>query len=264
MDTQVAASAEAWRLDRGPFIFSGVPPMCVGDVDLINDSDEKVKVKAISVVGDEVRALGSTGLSELRIGARLAPQQRTRTRAHFLIDPHTPPGAYSAELCCGSQRERIVVHVWEKPGVRIDPTPIRLRGAGGDVLKKIVVISNDGNVTETLPDVALVPFQEQRWTGRSMVTAVRETEANEGISEYLDRVVRELKGTLPRPARVTLRSEAFEFRPGKTREVELEIRLPAEFAKGRGYIGWGAFMSGQLIFKVECNGAINSTKRRPR
>ncbi len=74
MDTQVAASAEAWRLDRGPFIFSGVPPMCVGDVDLINDSDEKVKVKAISVVGDEVRALGSTGLSELRIGARLAPQ----------------------------------------------------------------------------------------------------------------------------------------------------------------------------------------------
>jgi hypothetical protein len=264
MQPHTAPPGDAWQLGRGPFIFGGAPPICVGDLELINASDEKVKVRTIPVVGYEDSAVSNFGLAELRVGVRLAPRDRTRARAYFFLDPHAPPGTYSADLSCGSQREPVVVHVWEKQSLRVDPDEIRLRGAGGDVLTTLVVITNEGNVTETMRDLALVFLEERNWVGRSLVHALREIKAEEGHQAYFDRLVRELRVTLARPARVTLRSDDSELRPGETREVELEIALPAELVKGRTYFGQTPFMSGELFFEVECIGAKTSTKRRSR
>jgi hypothetical protein len=264
MQPHTAPPGDAWRLGPGPFIFSGVPPLCVGDLDLINESDEKVRVRAIPVVGHKDQALSNLGFSELRVGTRLPPHHRTRARAFFLVNPYTPPGTYTADLSCGSQNEPVIVHVWENLGLRVEPSEIRLRGAGGDVLTTVAVITNEGNVTETLPDHALVFLEERNWVGRSLVFALRETNAEDGHQTYFDRVVRELKVSLARPARVNLRSEVSEFRPSETHEIELEITLPAELVKGRIYFGSTKFMSSKLILKVECNGASNSTIRRPR
>jgi hypothetical protein len=255
---------EAWRLGQGPFIFSGVPPMCVGNLELVNESDEKVRVRTIRVVGHKDHAVSKLGLAELKVGTRLGPRAHTRAPAFFLLDPHTPPGKYTADLSCGSQHEPIIVHVWEKPGLSVDPGVIRLRGAGGDVLTAAAVISNQGNVTETFRELALVFLEETNWVQRSVVDALRETTAKDGYQGCLDRVVGELKGTLARPARVTLRNKVPELHPGETREIELEITLPAELLKGRTYFGSTAFMSARLNFNVECNGASNSTIRRPR
>lgn len=264
MERYTAPPGDAWRLGRGPFIFSGVPPLCTGDLELVNDSDEKVKVRAIEVVGHEDQAVATLGLGELRVGARLAPHDRTRAHAHFLLDPRTPPGSYRANLSCGSQREPVVVHVFEKLDLDVEPGVIRLLGAGGDVLTALVVITNRGNVTETLRDLALVFLEERNWVGRSMVYALRETKADEGHQAYFDRLVRELQATISRSARVTLRGEVSEIHPGETREVRLEITLPEELIKGRTYVGSTPFMSSELFFEVECSGASNSTKRRPR
>src|SRR5262245_40717618 len=129
MEAHSAPPGEAWRLGQGPFIFSGVPPMCVGELDLVNQSDEKVRVRTIPVVGHKDQAVSNLGLAELKVGARLGPRGRTRARAFFLLDPYTPPGTYTAELSCGSQNEPVIVHVWEKLGLKLDPSVIRLRGA---------------------------------------------------------------------------------------------------------------------------------------
>lgn len=264
MEQHAAPPRDAWRLGQGPFIFSGVPPLCVGDLELVNDSDEKVKVRAIPVVGHEDRTVATLGLDELRVAARLAPHDRARARAHFILDSRTPPGTYAAELSWGSQREPIIVHVFEKLGLRVEPDVIRLRGAGGDTLEALVVITNDGNVTETLRNLALVFLEERNWIGRSMVYALRETSEEEGHRAYLDRLVRELRATISRPARVTIRGEVSEIHPGETRDVRLEITLPGELIKGRTYVGSTPLMSSRLSLKVECSGANNSTKRRPR
>lgn len=264
MQPHSAPPGVAWRLGKGPFIFGGVPPICAGDLELINASDEKVKVRTIPVIGYKDSAASKFGLAELMVGVRLAPRDRTRARAHFILDPHTPPGTYTADISCGSQREPVVVHVWEKQSLRISPDEIRLRGAGGDLLSTLILITNEGNVTETMRDLALVFLEERNWVGRSLVYALRETGAEEGHQAYLDRLTREMRVTLARPARITRRSDDSELRPGETREVELEIALPAELIKGRAYFGQIPFMSGELFFEVECNGAQNSTKRRPR
>jgi hypothetical protein len=262
MEPYTAPPGEAWRLGRGPLIFSGFPPLCTGEIELLNDSDQKVKVRAIPAADrDKAPTLGA---SELRVGASLAPRERKRVPAHFFVEPHTPPGSYTVELSCGSQSETAVVHVFEQLAVQLEPDLIRVRGAGGDVVEALVVVTNRGNVSENLRDLALVFLEEQNWVGRSMVHALRETTAEEGHQSYLDRVVRELRSSIARPARVNLRGEISEIQPGERRELRLEIKLPDELIKGRTYEGSTAFMSGELSFEVECNGSSNSTKRRPR
>jgi len=264
VEKHTAPPGDAWRLGAGPFIFTGAPPLCAGHLDLVNDSEEKVKVRGIPVVGHRDRALEGFGLGELRVGARLAPRDRTRVRAHFILDLRTPPGTYTADLSCGGQREPVVVHVLENPAIQVEPSVIRLRGAGGDVLEALVVVTNSGNVTETPRELALVFLEERNWVGRSLVYALRETKRDGGHQEYLDRLLRELQATLTRPTRVTIHGDVSEIPPGQVREVRLEIALPDELTKGRTYFGSTPFMSSELSFEVECNGASNSTKRRPR
>jgi hypothetical protein len=132
------------------------------------------------------------------------------------------------------------------------------------VLKAVIVISNEGNVTETLRELALVYLEEHEWLGRAQVFAMRETQKGEGMMAYLDRFIAELKDSMPREARVSIRTKISELDPGETREVEPEIRLPDDLRNGRTYYGFAKFMSSELKFKVECNGASNSTRRRPR
>lgn len=261
MDPHTAPAGEAWRLGPGPFIFSGVPPLCVGDIDLINESDDKVRVRRIPVVGYGDAALPA-GLSELRVATLLPPGHRMRARAFFRVDPSTRPGTYRADLSCGNQQEPVIVHVWERRTVRIDPGEIRLRGAAGEHLTTVVVVRNDGNVTENMRDLALVFLEEHNWVGRSAVFALRETKAEEGHQAYLDRVLYELKDSLARPARVNLRSEVTELHPGETREVELEMTLPGELMKGRTYFGSTRFMGSKLIFTVECTASNHATSGR--
>ena len=249
---------------EGPFIFSGVPPVLTGEIDLSNPSDEKIKVRSIPVVRQERGSAKSITLNELRVGARLAPKQRMRASAHILIDPSTPPGSYSAEVSLGTDSRPIVAHVFENGDIQVDPPRIRLRGAAGDVLSSLVVVSNRGNVAETLRDVALVFLEERSWVGRSLVYALRDVDEADDHGTYLDRLLHEMKSSIARPAKVSVSADRDVLRPGETAEVRVEIALPGELIKGRTYIGSTPLMSGQLSFEIEANGSINSTKRRPR
>ncbi|MBI3015730.1 MAG: hypothetical protein HYY65_11895 [Candidatus Tectomicrobia bacterium] len=263
MQKHTAPPGQAWRLGAGPFILSGVPPMCSGDLELINASDEKVKVRAIGATGHKGEALAVRGLQEVRLAARLAPRDRARVRAHFFVDPYTPPGKYTAELACGEQREQVVVHVLEKLDVRVAPERLQFRGVAGQVFSQPLVITNRGNVTHTVPELALVHLEERDWFGRSLVYALRQTEEGESHQAYLDRLLREIRATDIRPARVTFHANPREIRPGETREVHAEITLPEKLIKGRTYVRAIPFMSTDLYFEVECNGTPGSNKRRP-
>jgi hypothetical protein len=93
---------------------------------------------------------------------------------------------------------------------------------------------------------------------------MRQTKEGEGIQAFLDHLIGELKNSMPREARVELRPEISALHPGETRDLDLAMTLPTDLRKGRTYYGFAKFMSGELKFKVECNGASQSTKRRPR
>ena len=85
-----------------------------------------------------------------------------------------------------------------------------------------------------------------------------------GHQAYLDQLLHEMKTTIARPAKVIVSADRDVLQPGETAEVRVEMALPGELIKGRTYIGSTPLMSGKLSFEVEANGAIDSTKRRPR
>jgi hypothetical protein len=270
MQAYSAPPGDAWQLGAGPFIFRGKPPFLSGQLELINHSDEKLKVRAIRtgpagpVSGTAKSKSASTvELGEIRLAARLLPGERVRVAAHLVVDPSTPPGSYAADLDLDRQRERMIVHVFEKHSVVLVPKTLELRGAPGDVLRHLLVVTNRGNVKHTFPEVALVHLEERDWFGRSLVYALRETAEDDGYQRYLDRVVREMRRTDMPPARVRIHSDVSELAPGATAEVELELTLPDRLIKGRSYTRTIPFMSTSLTFRVVCNGAAKSKKRRP-
>lgn len=274
MQPHTAPPGEAWGLGPGPFLLSGTPPRVSGEIELVNRSSERVKVRAIPAraAASAVKRGGAAApeLGPVRMAARLEPGSRERVFAHLDLAPDTPPGTYEAELDAGGERTRVVVHVFEKQAVVVKPALVRLRGAPGEVLSHVLVVANHGNVPHTLPSAALVHLEERDWFGRSLVYALRETREQEGHQAYLDRVVREMKASDIPPMRVDVSTgggpaaAGRELRPGGTLEVRLDLTLPEKLIKGRTYIRTIPFMGTQLTFQVECNGSLQSTRRRPR
>jgi len=263
MESTAVQGGKGLRWGGGPLVFRGTPPACVGDLFFANDSDEQVKVRSIGVagLGDGAATISTKKLS---VGLAIPASGSMRSRAYLRVDPHTPPGTYDAELAWGDQRAPATVYVWEKASLRIDPSVVRLRGGAGDTVRFNIGVTNEGNVAETVRDLALVFLEERDWIGRSMVEAMRHLPRGDGHQAYLDGLVRELKATMAPPAQIVVKPAEQELGPGATLALELEVVLPAELKKGRTYFGSAKFMSRSLSFEVECNGAAHSDKRRPR
>lgn len=264
MRPHTAPPGEAWGLGSGPFVLSGRPPHVSGEIELVNRSPERVKVRAIPARSSGKRGSAPAVSGNLRLSARLEPGRTERVFAHLEIAPETPPGTYEADAEVGTERARMVVHVFEKHAVVLRPGRVELRGAPGDSLAHVLVVANRGNVVYAVPRVVLVHLEERDWFGRSLVYALRETEQDDGHQAYLDRLLRELKATDVPPMRVELSAAAAEVAPGTTAEVGLTLTVPEGLAKGRTYLRTIPFMGAQLTFQIECNGSVQSSKRRPR
>lgn len=256
-----APPEEAWRLGSGPFVFSGVPPVCSGEIEVINSSDEKVKVRAVPTTQRKGTA-GASGLQELRLVASLAPRSKATVQAHFPIDPTTPAGTYRIKLSCGKQRESAVIHVFENRSYELSPPRIVLRGSGGSRLSHPMVIRNTGNVPIELPKISMVWLEERDWVGRSLVYTLRESQDDERYREFLNRFLEDLRVSMVPATRVALACDAEEILPGSTAQATLKLTLPKELKKGRTYLGFVKLPGKRLWLEVVCNGTVGRTKRR--
>ena len=168
-----APPEKSWKLGEGPFIFSGVPPRCSGELELINISDQKVKVRAIPTIQKKSDPTTEV-LNEVQLVASIAPHNQIKVPAHFLIKPDTPSGVYKTFLSCGKQTEAVIVHVFDNYSYQINPQSIFVRGAAGEKVTKMLIIRNTGNVLLSLPKVSIIWLEEQSWVGRTFVYALRE------------------------------------------------------------------------------------------
>ncbi len=253
MEQKTAANTTPWRLGKGPFIFIGTPPICRGEIELENPTDEKVKVRSIRTTGLKDEAPAFQGLEEVKIKTRLTPQVRSSQPAHFSIDRHTPPGTYETDIVCDDQRVPAIVHVLENPEFEVVPSRVVWRGGGGDRLTQALVIRNRGNVSHTLHDIGMVWLEEQDWVGRTFVYALREAaEKTEGHQAFLDQVLEQFKKTMVHTVQVSLSYDDADFKPGDTRQVMLDITLPGSLKKGRTYFGFIKLMGKRLWVEVRC------------
>jgi hypothetical protein len=222
-----APPEKAWRIGKGPFIFSGMPPACTGKLELINISDKKVKIRTIPTVQNKDNSV----LTAVHLVASIPPGECVQIPAHFQITTNTPAGTYKTSLSCGKQREDVVVYVFDNYNFSINPQSIFLRGAAGETLSHPMVINNTGNVELQLPAVSLVWFEEQDWVGRTFVYSLRESSKAEGYEKYLDRVMEEFHSEMIPSTRVHIKCKPDQIKPGIVAEVLLTITLPKKLKK---------------------------------
>jgi len=263
MEMHTAPPEEAWRLGQGPFIFAGRPPLLVGELEIQNLAQEKLRVRGIETTGgDDPDSQRAYGMDVVRTVARLLPEQRARVAGHVVVQPSTPPGTYQTQLVCGDQREDAVIHVFPNEVVDIEPRPLTVAAAAGEPVSRVVIVTNRGNVAQPIPAVILIFLEERYWVNRSLVFALRETTDEEGHHAYLDRALREIRGSLISPVRVRITTESQELPPGQTVETGIELRLPTEMTAGRVYIGSASLIGGTLDLEIRCTEQIRTGRRR--
>jgi hypothetical protein len=263
MTTRTELPAEQWTLGPGPFIFAGRPPLLTGDVELTNVSDLPVRIKAIPTAERRAkRGRSIPAIGDVRLMIRLAPGSTARAHAQVTVDPITPPGTYEIELLSGDQRESAILHVFASRGVHLRPRPVELSGRAGESLSHVVVATNRGNVAYRVPTGLPLTLREPGWAAHAVMSVLRDTPPEESRELVRDRLSRELRAALPRPARVRVKSGTKELAPGQTMDLQVEVHLPTGLVKGMTYVGSTPFLGSTLAFKIECTGGRAPQDRR--
>jgi hypothetical protein len=230
-------------------------------VELINNTAEDVQPKTISITGLELGS-GQEAPPAVTISARLRPHERLRVPIEVILDPATRPGNYKGQLCCGSQREDIVVHVLENWDLNIVPQRLTIKGSANEKVTLTVLIANIGNIELALPDSVSVHLEHDLEIRRHLNTALI-VAGRQGFAKFLDRFVEELAGFAIGPATVRFKP-AGKFRAGENRQVELEVHLPPNLHEGRFYRGMMRLWNARLTLDVECLRQPKATRGRPR
>lgn len=264
MQRYTSPPGEGWRPVTQRLVLRGPPPLLRGELTLVNESEEKVRVRTLAVREASAKGVrGVKGVTSLRIGTRIAPHDTSHVRASLAIDPHTPPGEYTIDAE-GFGEGEVVLEVFERLSVQLDPSRLELRGAPGEVVEADVHATNRGNVPVTVPRAALVHLEERFWLGRSMVYVLREIDRDAGAHAFFDRLLAEFKDTDIRPMRVEVEGAGESLAPGESVTLTLRLHLPEELRKGRDYVRSIEFMHARLFVAVNCDGSAPSTKRRAR
>ena len=281
---RAAESARACSLGPGPFFFSGRPPFIHGTVSVHNRSDERVRVRSMT--------LGATGLGphhrrgagaarepakgpaadlpsdllsdlEIRPSRRVGPFERASVPAYVRVDRFTPPGEYEARVRFGDQHAPAVIVVQESHRLDLVPDRITVTAAAGETIVRRVAITNQGNVPFSTRKAALAPLEALGMLHRSLAIALTEA-GHEGHAKFLDRFVRELADHEVPPAKVKVEIQDQEIAPGETKLVELSIRLPADLKRRRSYTSRIDFREKRLAVEVNVEGSADQSTARPR
>lgn len=275
---RAAESGRACSLGPGPFFFSGRPPFIRGTVSVHNRSDERVRVRAMTLGAAGLAPYHGRGAAreaakgpaaelpadlEIRPSRRVGPFERASVPAYVRIDRFTPPGEYEARVRFGDQHAPAVIVVQESHRLDLVPDHITVTAAAGETIVRRIAITNQGNVAFSTRKAALAPLEALGTLHRSLAIALTES-GYEGHVKFLDRFVRELADNEVPPAKVKVEIQDQEIAPGETKLVELSIRLPADLKRRQSYTSRINFREKRLAVEVNVEGSADQAPARSR
>jgi hypothetical protein len=261
MRNQERVVQEKWGMGPGPIVFTGGPTSYQGYVELINSSAEELEPRAIAITDLELNSGQGRPPPAATVCARLGPYEHLWVPIEIVLDPATPPGSYTGQLSCGSQREDVVIKVPENWDLRIVPQRVTVIAGGDATVALRILITNLGNSEFTVPSPASVHLTHDLDIGRHLNTALRAA-GKEGYEKFLDRFVLELAGDAVGDAIVQFKPEGAKFRTGETKPVELQIRLPDDLRTCGIYRGTMKLRNARLMLEVKCTGERKASPRR--
>lgn len=255
--THTGEPGQDWRLGDGPYVFAGTPRRCLGELTLINESPDKVKVRAL-----DTRSPGRTrkdwkplSPTRVRLFARLPPHSRRTARAALELPPDTAPGRYQATLACGQQSVRLEVEVEASEELEIGPSHLKVRGASGDRMERRLTLVNSGNLPVDLGKIAIVWLHESDWIGRALIFALRASRDTDNYEDFANRLLHEFRHSLVPPTRIELEPPITgTLAPGTKLERTLKLTLPPGLKKGRRYIGFIRLNDKRVWMELYCSG----------
>jgi hypothetical protein len=213
--------------------FSGPPRAVIGMIPVVNISDDKQKIRSISINSKELRGPGGVPLSEIPFRTRLQGHQQANLRARLPLDPLTPPGSYNFEVTVGPRTLRAVAHISEVFDFRVEPRAITIFATA-----KIsshtgrVVCENRGNVVLVGGDRCEVPIFEAYPLLSAVLNGLNKSDrvsaesmAKAALIELADLKV----GTL------VVKRRAMALSPGQKVAVDIGFELPAGLKPQRRY-----------------------------
>ena len=253
-----------WRLGPGPYRFSGPPSQCVGELVLINLSDNKVKVHALDAVpaGRSRRAANALPQTQLNLSARVPPHSEVRVRAVLQLDPHMPPGTYQAQVVSGEQKEALQIEVAEERELNVEPEELVLRGLAGQTLALPIVLTNDGNVPVAVDDLVKIWLEEREWIRRNLGRSLVESKEEDTYEDVANLLVHNLKASMVSP-----QGGVFEplpegaIAPGEQVTRTLSITVP-DGVGGQMYLGFIEFDEFVIELQLYATAETNVEARR--
>lgn len=245
-----------WCLAEEEYTFSGPPQECQSELTLVNNSDNKVKVRLLEAKPPSRKRKGMQVLEPLQIilSARVPPHGEVRVPATLALPANTPPGVYQAAIPFGDKQTKVTVKVHEYRELMIEPTHLRLQGNSGETVSHILVLSNLGNTPISIEDVEMVWLREESWIDRSLIYALRESGPEDTYEDFANRLLHSFRESVVAPARLQLKPASDKpLAPGQSLTRTLTMVLPKGLKKGLRYLGFIEVNEDQLWLELYCN-----------
>ena len=246
-----------------PIVLMGEPARMKGSVRLHNRADSRVVIREACLCELPSTPLAKTAAhppsQNIPLVAILAPAQKSNVRVKAAIDPHTPPGSYSASLQVGDHRCPVVLHVAESVSLSVSPSVVSVENRPGSRLRKRLILNNSGNVPLVIGNIGAVILDDELGvckTVRGMLAENTENvrTINDWVTAYLNEGKKQLDATTPLWADVE--GAPFTLNPGETLSVDIAIRVPDSLDPRSRYQGVAFLYDTNIHFSVVPTGAI--------
>lgn len=230
-----------------PLVFYGPPTALHGNIRLHNTSEEKVRLRSLTLETPKLRGTAGLPLQRLELAVRLYPSEQVSAQASICVDPTTPPGTYEATVLLGDRRQPVVIHVTERVDLRVSPQSVSLYTEGERTFRGEFVVQNAGNVPLRLGGKCLVPLTVSLPMGAAIQDGL-EKACDAEPNEVLKKLVCAWSEQQVGEALIT--REDVTLAPGETRKIAGACRLPSNLHSFRRYAARLALYNASIDLEV--------------
>jgi hypothetical protein len=245
MDKQVGTDVGAQ-----PLLISGMPGRLPARIVVRNLASERRLVRCGSLNG-ELDDLLSGGSSAPHLPqVMLEPGQARSMNITLKTDPHAPPGEYKGNLDIGGVSQPVIIHILEQIDLGITPSSLVVLNQPGRRQRKRVVLQNLGNVALRVGEIGPVALDDELFQCRVLRAAAKLVGDDDSVQDTVATILRQARKTLEQSGFLRVYNPELLLRPGESKAVDLDIRVPDTLAPRGRYRGTVALYTSNLDFWV--------------
>jgi hypothetical protein len=234
------------EIAEAPLFFAGQPPELTGHLEVRNRSEERFKIREVSLTNLQLKGAHSAGIKFTRSVEKIGPGAKARVPIRLQLSPDTPPGTYEGQIECDRERRSVTVQVLESWKVELLPSALSFKVSSRKPISATIRITNVGNMPYRLQREVELIWEPKRCSQHGVLEAMaRGGEAHLREKSGEPDMEHEIKGMIAIGARDR------HLRLGETREITLTISVPDRLKPGRLYCGCVPFEQSRLRLELE-------------